>query len=123
MKKALKNKKVYIIASILALIGVTVPFIVLIITINSPTLPIFQYPALLGMFAAVYLLIGYIWGDLYTANQRRKTKNWDGVLPEQTKIIAWERRLPFFIASLIVFIVFMVFEIIFWVTGNYPFLG
>ena len=122
MKNALKKVRVWIIGAALTVIGVATPFIVLVITLNLPDSYPFQYPLLLGAFAAIYLLVGFVWGDLYTANYRRKTKNWDGKLEEETKTTAWSRRWPFYIASAICFTVFMVFEIIFWISGSYPFL-
>lgn len=122
MKKSLKSIRVYIIAAILAVIGIGVPFLVLVITLNIDDAAPFQYPALLGAFAAAYLLIGYVWGDLHTVAHRRKTKNWDGEIPENIKIESWKRRWPFFLASIAVLIVFLVMEIIYWTTGNYPFL-
>lgn len=122
MKNALKSKRVYIIASILTVIGIGVPFLVLVITLNIDDAAPFQYPALLGAFAAVFLLIGYVWGDLHTVAFRRKEKNWDGEVPENIKIESWKRRWPFFLAAIAVLVAFLVVEIIFWVTGHYPYL-
>lgn len=122
MKNAIRKLKVWIIAIILTVIGIGVPFLVLVITLNLENTAAFQYPLLLGAFAASYLLFGFIWGDLYIANIRRKEKNWDGPLPQEVKDAGWSRKLPFYLSALTIFIVFMVFEIIFWITGNYPFL-
>lgn len=122
MKNALKSKRVYIIASILTVIGIGVPFLVLVITLNIDDAAPFQYPALLGAFAAVFLLIGYVWGDLHTVAFRRKEKNWDGEVPENIKIESWKRRWPFFLAAIAVLVAFLVVEIIFWITGHYPYL-
>ena len=122
MKKAFQNKRVYILGSILTVVGVGVPFLVLVITLNLDNTSAFAYPALLGAFAAVYLLVGFVWGDLHTVMYRRKTKNWDDKVPEEIKVESWVRRWPFYLAAIIVFAVFMVFEIIFWITGSYPFL-
>ena len=122
MKTAIKKPKVWIITAILSVIGIGVPFLVLVITLNVENAAAFQYPLLLGAFAAVYLLVGFIWGDLYIANIRRKTKNWDGQLPQETKDAGWSRKLPFYLSAATIFVVFMVFEIIYWISGNYPFL-
>ena len=122
MKNALKSKRVYIIASILTVIGIGVPFLVLVITLNIDDAVPFQYPALLGAFAAAFLLIGYVWGDLHTVAFRRKEKNWDGEVPENIKIESWKRRWPFFLAAIAVLVAFLVVEIIFWITGHYPYL-
>ena len=102
--------------------GVGVPFLILVITLNIEDAAPFQYPLLLGAFAALYVLIGFVWGDLHVVSYRRKNKNWDGELPQEIKDSAWVRRMPFYLAALIVFLVFMVFEIIFWITKQYPFL-
>lgn len=122
MKKAFKNKRVYILGSILTVLGVGVPFLILVITLNVENAQAFAYPALLGAFAAVYLLVGFVWGDLHTVIYRRKNKNWDDPVPEEIKVESWVRRWPFYLAAIIVFAVFMVFEIIFWITGSYPFI-
>lgn len=122
MKNAFKKVKVWIIAAILTVVAVAVPFIILIITLNIPNAYPFQYPLLLGAFAALFLLVGFIWGDLHVVSYRRKNKNWDGELPLEIKESAWSRRLPFYISAAVVFTVFMVFEIIYWIVGKYPFL-
>lgn len=106
----------------MVLVGVGLPFLILLITLNIPDASPFYYPALLGAFAGVYLLVGYVWGDLHTVFYRRKNKNWDGEVPEKIKEESWVRRWPFFLAAIAVFTVFMVVEIIFWATGHYPFL-
>ena len=122
MKSAFKKWKVWLIAIILIVIAIAVPFIVLIITLNIEDASPFQYPLLLGAFAATYLLVGFIWGDLHTVSYRRKNKNWDDELPPEVKESAWSRRMPFYIAAVIVFTVFFTFEIIYWIIGHYPFL-
>ena len=122
MKNALKKLRVWIIGVSLAILGVGVPFLILAITLNVDDAAAFQYPLLLGAFAAIYLLIGFVWGDLFTVSYRRKNKNWDGEVPPEIKEGSWSRSLPFYLASLTVFVVFMVFEVIFWITGGYPFL-
>lgn len=123
MKNAFKNWKVWLVAGILSILGLAIPFIILIITLNLPNTAAFAYPYMLCAFAAIYLLIGFIWGDLHAANYRRKEKNWDGKLPDEVKTSTWSRHLPFYIAAIIVFSVFMVFEIIYWVSGGYPWLN
>ena len=122
MKNAFKKLRVWLIGAGLSIVGVGVPFLILVITLNIPDASAFQYPLLLGALAATYLLVGFIWGDLYTAIYRRKNKNWDGELPLEVKEAAWSRRLPFYLAAATCFTVFMIFEIIFWVSGSYPFL-
>ena len=122
MKNALKKPRVWIIAAALSVIGVGVSFLVLVITLNVNNARPFQYPLMLGVFAATYLLAGFVWGDLFVVHYRRKNKKWDDALPEDIKESAWSRRLPFYFAAATIFAVFMVFEIIYWVVGSYPFL-
>ena len=122
MKNAYKHWKVWLFAAILSVVGIATPFIVLVITLNIPDAAPFQYPLLLVAFSAIYVLIGYIWGDLHIVSYRRKNKNWDDELPLEKKESAWVRRLPFFLAAATVFTVFISFEIIFWITGSYPLL-
>ncbi len=122
MKNAIKKFRVWIIAIALTVLGAGVPFLVLLITLNIENAAPFQYPLLLGAFAAAYLLVGFVWGDLHVAFYRRKVKNWDGELPPEIKESAWSRRLPFYLAAATIFTIFMVFEIIFWISGKYPFL-
>lgn len=122
VKNAAKKLRVWIIGAALSVIGVGVPFLILVITLNLPKASTFHYVLGFGVFSAVYLLVGFIWGDLHVAYYRRKNKNWDGVLPEEIKESAWSRRLPFYSAALTTFVVLLVFEIIYWVSGSYPFL-
>lgn len=123
MKNALKNWKIWMFTAIMSVVGVGLPFLILVITLNVPDAPAFYYPALLGAFAAIYLLVGFIWGDLYVANWRRKNKNWDDKLPDEVREKAWTRHWPFYLAAVTVFLVFISFEIVFWVTGAYPFIS
>ena len=82
----------------------------------------FQYPLLHGLFAAIYLLIGFIWGDMHTVLYRRKTKNWDGPVLEEIKTESWTRMLPFYLGAATTFLVFIIFDIIYLIAGSYPFL-
>ncbi len=122
MKNALKHFKVWLFTAIMSVVGIGVPFLVTFITSEIPNVPVVQYPVLHGVFGAIYLLVGFIWGDLYVANWRRKTKNWDDKLPDDIKEKAWIRHWPFYLAAATVFLVFISFEIVFWITGGYPFL-
>ena len=123
MKNAFKNAKVWIFGAVFTVVGIAVPFSVLVITLNIENATPVHYPLLLGVFAASYVLVGFVWGDLHVVAYRRKNKNWDGPLPEEVKTSAWVRRLPFYIGAIMVFTVFMVFEIIYWITGGYPFIS
>ena len=122
MKNAFKNKKVFLFAGILSILGIGIPFLILVITLNIENASPFYYPALLGGLAAAFLLVGYVWSDLYGVFYRRKNKEWDSPLPEEIKTACWVRRWPFFLAAILTFTIFMVFEVIYWITGGYPFL-
>ena len=120
MKNALKKPKVWLFAAIMSVGEIGLSFGIFFLTsafIDNFTA---EYPILLGLFAAIYLLIGFIWGDLYVANWRRKNKNWYDKLPEDVKTNAWTRHWPFYFAAITVFLVFISFEIVYWISGGYP---
>ena len=122
MKNAFKNPRVYIFGGIMSVVGIGLPFLLFGITLLVDNTAPFQYPLLLGLFAAIYLLIGFIWGDMHTVLYRRKTKNWDGELPPESRTESWTRRLPFYLGAITTFLVFIVFDIIYLIIGHYPFL-
>ena len=122
MKNALKNVKVWIIGGVISVVGIGLPFLIFVITLNIDNAYPFQYPLLHGAIAAICLLIGYIWGDLHGVAYRRKEKNWDDKLPDEIKTECWVRRWPFFFGAITTFTVFLVFDIIFMITGSYPLL-
>ena len=122
LKKAFKNKMNYIFGGILSFIGF-LPFIIESIL----NIPAFNsgggewYVYATGLIATLYFLVGFIWGDLYSANIRRKTKNWDGPLPDDISTSAWNRRLPWWMATVLVVILLIVISLIFTFTGHYPY--
>lgn len=122
LKKALKIKKNYIFAGILTFIGflpIIIEAILNIPALNSGNGEMYVYAT--GLITALYFMIGFIWSDLYFANIRRKTKNWDGKLEEGVLISTWNRRIPWWIAAAITLILLIVLSIIYAVTGHYPF--
>lgn len=122
LKKAFKNKKNYIFATILTFIGflpIIIEAILNIPALNSGNGETYVYAT--GLLAALYFMIGFIWADLYSANIRRKTKNWDGKLEEDVLIATWNRRIPWWIAAIITLVLLIVLSIIYAVTGHYPF--
>ncbi len=123
MKEALKNKRIYIGAAILSVIGLGIPALFIGLS-YVPSLDIGAafYPYLLGIFAVGYFFIGYLWGDIKSAKYRKDQKNWDGELPEEEKTLLWSRRLPWFFAAAVVLIAFIVIEICYPFMGHYPFL-
>lgn len=123
MKQALKSKKVYIIAAIFAFIGLLPFFIAMIIYfVTSPQQCFEGYPWVLWGILAFYFLMGYVWGDLHVASYRRKEKKWDEPLPNEIKVSAWKRRLPFFFAALTLLIVALSLEIYYAIMATYPFI-
>lgn len=123
MKDALKSKKMYIIAAILTLLGF-IPFIVAICMyyFTVPFNPFESYVYILMAIVATFLLLGYVLGDLHNANYRRKNKAWDDPLPDEVKASSWKRRLTFFIPAILLLLLVVILEIIFLVTGGYPFI-
>jgi len=122
LKKALKNKKNYIFAAILTFIGflpIIIEAILNIPVLNSGNGEMYVYAT--GLIAALYFMIGFIWADLYSANIRRKTKNWDGKLEENVLIATWNRRISWWIAASITLALLIVLSIIYAITGHYPF--
>lgn len=123
MKNAFKNKKVIIIALILFVIGLAISFGVFFITdnpkLNLQTIP---YNYLLWIFGFVYVLIGFIWGDLRGASWRHKNKEWDTNFPEEVKTNIWKTRLTFYLPGVSLILTGVIFDIIFMASGAYPFM-
>lgn len=122
MKDAFKDYKIYVIGGILGLLGVGIPLGILGITL-IPSLnvaPFDGYLYLMGAIMIFYFFVGFIWGDLKEASYRRKEKKWDDKLDETMKTTLWKRRLPFYLAGLIVLIVFAGFDIAWAITNSIP---
>jgi hypothetical protein len=123
MKNALKNKKVIIIASILLVIGLAIPFgLFFISTIPTLNISLIPYNILLWVFGFVYILIGFVWGDIRVASWRRKNKEWDSELPDDIKEMSWKTRLCFYIPGIAILAVGIIFDIIYMITNSYPFM-
>lgn len=123
MKQALKDYKVYVIGGILGFLGYIPLMIGGILSIPSLNSGFSAYPYVMWAMMALYFLIGFIWGDLYRNNVRRKTKNWDNKLPDEVIIASWKRQLPFYIGALLILITALILEIYFAICGYYPFYG
>lgn len=123
VKNAFKNKKVIIIASILLVVGLVIPFGIFFITsipqLNVAAMP---YNILLWIIAFVYLLVGFVWGDVRVATWRKKNKEWDTKLPEDVNESIWKVRLTFYVPAFIIFATAIVFDIIYMIAGSYPFM-
>ena len=123
MKNFLKNKNRLIISIILAFLGIGIPFAIYFISI-IPQLNIapLQYSIFLWIFAFVYLLIGFVWGDVVIARWRKVNKEWDTKLPDDVKENVWKIRLTFYLPAALVFLVAIVFDVFAMIAGFYPFM-
>lgn len=121
-KKILKDKKVYISAAIMFVLGLIPFFVAMIMDISSNGMFQFLgYPyATWGIFV-LYFFIGYAWGDLHIARARHNLKIYDGKLPEDVRFGAWKRRTPFFLAASVLFILALSLEISRLILGFYIF--
>lgn len=124
MKKALRTPKLYVIAAILTFVGVLIPFGILGITlIPALNADPFPYPYLLPVFPFLYVLLGFAISDVQIARWRRKNGEYDTKVPEEIIDNAWQIRLPFYLSAAILFLVFIFFEVWFFVAHAYPFIG
>ena len=121
-KKIFVDKKVYISAIVMFVLGL-IPFIVAVIMDVSSN-GMFQflgYPYATWAIFVLYFFVGYVWGDLYVARARHKLKIYDGKLPEDVRFCAWKRRTPFFLAASVLFILAISLEISRLILGFYIF--
>lgn len=123
MKSAFKSVKTYVISSILLAISLGIIFgQYFIILYYFPEVNPWNYSYMLMGFGFLFILIGYVGGEIITGKYRHKTKKWNDKLPEDVSIRAWKFRLPFFIPSLILLIFAAIIEIIALnMGGNLPF--
>ena len=119
MKDAFKNKKVYIVAAIALVVAALVVTIWDIIALNSDN-GFLQPEMVVWAFAIIYVLIGYVAGDMVVVRYRRKEGQYDGKVPDEIRINAWIKRLEFFIPAILLFIAAITFDIIAVTTGTYP---
>ncbi len=123
MKAALKYAKTYIIALVLAVIGIGIPMLITGITIwSAGSNPFSGYAYVIGIMTIAYFLIGFIWGDVITGRWRKEKKDWDGPVPENIKLRVWKTRWPLYLAAIACLVAFLVLVIYEWATGAYPFL-
>ena len=120
MKNSLKNYIVWLIAIGLSIISIGVPYLVLYLTYKNPQ-P-FVYPLLHLAIAGVYILAGFISGDVVIISWRQKNKNWNDDLPPEIKQKAWNIRMPFYISAAFTFTVFLVSQAYYLIIGHYPFI-
>lgn len=122
MKNLFKNKKFIITASILIVVGIGLPFGIFFFSripqLNMLTL---NYNIFLWIFAFIYLLVGFVWGDVVVARWRKTNQEWDTKLPENIKTNVWKIRMTFYIPALVVFVVAIFFDVFALIAGFYPF--
>ncbi len=123
MKKFFKDIKLIIVSLVLTLVGLGLSFGLFFISrIPDLNMLTIQYIILLWIFAFVYLLIGFVWGDVIIARWRKANQEWDTKLPEDIKDKAWKARLYFYIPAVIIFVVAIFFDIFKMIAGFYPFM-
>lgn len=123
MRKFFKDIKLIIVSLVLTLVGLGLSFGLFFISqIPDLNMLTIQYIILLWIFAFVYLLIGFVWGDVIIARWRKANQEWDTKLPEDIKDKAWKTRLYFYIPAVIIFVVAIVFDIFKMIAGFYPFM-
>ena len=122
MRNALKLKRTYIVAAILAVIGLGIPYGIFGITLlPSVDASPFEYEYLLLIFLVVYILAGYVTWDMTRVRWRRKNKVWDGPIDPEIVDKSWGSSMFFFLASIILLIVVAINEIYALANGVYPF--
>ena len=119
MIPSLKRPLTYILTAIFTLIGVGVPFLVFGITKATGNAP-FPYYYLHLMFACLYALFAYVFGDIVLVTYRRKNPSAMGEVSPEANLKIWTLRWPFIFSLLILLILFAVFYIIFAVTHSWP---
>lgn len=117
MKKALKDFRTYLFAIALSVLSIGLPYLLFFLVREKEP---FQYPLLHVAIAATYFLIGFIYADIYIIIYRKKNDAWNDELPQEKKDSAWMRRMPFYMAAILTITVFLVSQVICWITGSYP---
>ena len=124
MKKAMKSLKLNLLGVGIGTLGFLIPFgiygITMIPSLNANPFPFLW---LVGVLMILFVLLGFIISDIQIARWRRKNKEWDTILPEEIKDKAWRIRYPFYLAALILLVIFLFFEIWYWISGTYPLYG
>lgn len=122
MKNAFKKVHLYFIGSGLGIFGIILPLAIYWITcIPSLNANPFPYIYLHLVFVLVYLFLGWTISDIQNARWRHKNSDFDSKLPDEQREKAWSIRIPFYLAAIVVLLFVFVFEIIYWITGGYPF--
>ena len=115
IKTVLKTKNV-----ILALVLLLVPSILvvgqyLIIAYTSlfPAIDPLQMAPLFYFASFGEFLVGFIIGDIYVAKYRRDTKKWADKLPDDKRVILWNKRASLWFSAAVLFIIGFVLDMVF----------
>lgn len=121
-KKILTDKRVYISAIIMFVIGL-IPFFVamLLALIPSSNVSFSSYPYVIWGILVFYFFVGYVWGDIFVARTRHKISNYDGKLSDEIRTSAWKRRTPFFLSAGTLLILALILELSRHILGFYIF--
>lgn len=122
MKESLKSIKVWIIGIIISVIGVGLPFAIFFICKYGFSYESFIYPIMHIAMAASLIIIGFVAGDIYIINYRRKNKNWDDDIPFEIRTKSWKIKAPLYIGAASLFSVFLVLQIFYFIAERYPLL-
>lgn len=120
MKKALKFKSNYIIGSILAIIGIGLPFLIWGIRYNSTGLKDFPYHMVMLIISLAYFILGIIISDIPLIIFKTKTSEINPEIPEEVTLAIWRCRWPAFIGSIATLLSISIIGIIYLITGAWP---
>lgn len=101
MKKAFQSWLTYVIGGALFLVAAGIAIIPDIIDNYVASMDEWTSQYIFLFIGIVYIFVGFVWQDLIKAINRRKTKNWDGPLPEEVANTAWARCAPFYFAAIL----------------------
>lgn len=112
MKKALKSWLTYVIAGALFLVAAGIAIIPDIVDNFVAVKEEWMSQYIFLFIGIVYLFVGFVWQDMKKALHRRKTKNWDGPLPEDINNGAWAVCTPFYFAAVLSIIFGILFSFV-----------
>ena len=80
------------------------------------------YPLIIAIFAGIYLFLSYLVGDLIIVRYKKKENIITSSVPEDVINNAKKYRYPFIFSFLALLIVFAVLALIYYLTGQWPFI-
>jgi len=109
MKKAFTSWIYYVIGGALFLLASLIAIVPDIVDNFVPTMEEWKSEYIFLFIGIIYLLVGFVWQDLFKAKIRHSTKNWDGPLSTDIVDRAWARCTAFYIASVLSILAGIVF--------------